>query len=122
MTTGSRRELTRQYKDNPPPMGVFRFRNLESGRTLLGTSANLPGMRNRILFQLEMGSHPDRELQADFGRLGAESFEFDVLDTLEQGPDAAVDCREDLAELLELWRAKLALGPELTYGGGSGRR
>lgn len=110
-----RRELLRQYRETALPAGVWAVRNLQSGKVLLGKSANLPGMLNRQRFQLEMGGHPVRELQSDWEALGPDAFAIEVLDTLEPTDDPAYDPAEDLAALLEMWVERLSLPAERTY-------
>jgi hypothetical protein len=104
-----RKSRIRDYKENPPAAGVFGVRNTATGRLLIGHTANLPGMLNRQRFQLEMGSHPDRELQADWSAQGPDSFEFDVLDELETSGDLTPqDLADELAVLHRLWLERLA--------------
>lgn len=104
-----RKSRIRDYKDNPPAGGVFLVRNIATDRVLIGHAANLAGMLNRQRFQLEMGSHPDHELQADWNSLGANSFEFQVLDELEPNPDLAPEgISEELIVLHRLWLENLA--------------
>ena len=78
MSQIDRKASVRQYKLNPPPAGTFRVRNTASGKSLVGSAVNLPGMLNRQRFQLQNGSHPSKELQADWNALGPEAFEFEV--------------------------------------------
>ncbi|MFB3907758.1 MAG: GIY-YIG nuclease family protein [Candidatus Eisenbacteria bacterium] len=104
----NRKESIRQYKETARPAGIFRIRNTASGRSLVGSSPNLPAILNRQRFQLENGSHPDKELQADYSALGAGSFEFEELDRLavpEDQPD--YDPTEDLRVLKDLWLERL---------------
>ena len=108
--TLDRKAATRAYQENPRPVGVFRVRNTESGVAFIGSSVDVTSMLNRQRFQLEMGSHRDRALQAEWNMRGSASFEFEVLDTLEMPDDPAYDPREDLAELLEMWRERLGAG------------
>lgn len=61
-----RKGRIREYKQTRLPAGVYVVRNMRTGRSLVGSSPNLPGMLNRQRFQLEMGGHPDKELQADW--------------------------------------------------------
>jgi hypothetical protein len=63
-----RRDLIRKYKETPRPADIYRVRNTINGRSVVGASLNLPGMFNRIRFQLEHGSHPDGELARIRGR------------------------------------------------------
>lgn len=62
-------------------------------RWLIGPSNDLPVSLNRHRFQLEMGSHPDKELQHDWTELGPNAFVIEVLDHLEVPEGAACCCR-----------------------------
>ena len=42
-----RKALIRQYKETRRPAGVFRVRNTANGKSLVGTSVDLPSMLNR---------------------------------------------------------------------------
>jgi len=97
----------RAYKETPRPAGVFCVRNTDSGRVMLGTSVDLPSMLNRQRFQLEMGGHASKELQADWNRAGAEVFQIEVLDTLEERDDPGADLKEELEELLAMWEERV---------------
>jgi hypothetical protein len=79
-----RKELIRRYKETPRPAGVYRVRNLVSGKSLLGSSPDLPAILNRERFQLDAGLHPDKELQKDWRELGPNAFAFETLDRLER--------------------------------------
>ncbi len=100
-------QIKRNYKQTPTPMGVYRIRNLVSGKVFIGCSRNLPGKLNGHRFQLEIGSHPNKMLQKDFRELGKDQFAFEALDYLEPKSDPSCDYTEDLKELEEMWRAKL---------------
>jgi hypothetical protein len=115
VTTPDRKQRIRDYKTTPRPMGVFRVRNVPMRRSFLGSSADLPGILNRHRFQLELGSHANRALQADWNALGPDGFAFDVLDRLEPRDEPAYDPREDLAVLREIWAEKLVASGESLY-------
>lgn len=108
VTELDRKALTREYKETPRPAGVFLVRNSTTGRSLLGSAPDLSGMLNRQRFQLELGSHPDSELQSDWNALGPEAFEFEVLDVLEPQEGQAANQAEELGTLVAVWREKLA--------------
>ena len=112
-----RKELIRQYKETPRPMGVFRVHNTVGDRSFVGTSRDVPSMLNRQRFQLEHGSHPNRELQEDWNRLGAGAFAFEVVDTLKPSEQADSDAAEDLRVLGDLWLEKLSPYGERGYNG-----
>ncbi|MBN1613848.1 MAG: GIY-YIG nuclease family protein [Deltaproteobacteria bacterium] len=116
-----RKTLIRQYKEKPLQAGVFQVRNTVSGRSLVGSSPNLPGMLNRQRFQLASGSHPDKELQKDWNDLGPEVFAFEILDILEPPDEPSRNPTEDLRVLKEIWLDKLsesgvALYPQSRWG------
>lgn len=102
-----RKELKRQYRDTPRPMGIYRIRNRHDGRALIASSTDLGAILNRHRAQLGFGSHPDGVLQRDWSELGAEAFDFEILDTLEPDDSPGYDPARDLEVLLEMWIAKL---------------
>ena len=81
----NRKQLIRQYKETPRPMGV------------------------------KLGSHQNRDLQRDWNALGAEAFAFEVLDTLAPRDEARGDYTRELAALEELWLEKLSAVEDLGY-------
>jgi hypothetical protein len=102
-----RKALVREYLETPRPAGVYRVRNKVSGKSLVGSSPDLPGMLNRQRFQLEGNLHPDKELQADWNDLGSGAFTFETLDLLKPSDDPGYDPSEDLRVLKEMWLEKL---------------
>jgi hypothetical protein len=102
-----RKARIREYKETARPMGIYRVRNTANGKWLIGSSVNLPAILNRQRFQLELGSHPNRALQADWKEFGPEAFVFEVLDTLEPSDTLDYNTTEDLQTLTEMWIDKL---------------
>jgi len=103
----NKKELKRAYKQNPRPMGVYRIRNVANGKVLIGVALDLPGIINSQKFQLSLGGHTNKALQADWHQYGAENFEFEILDELAPGPDPSHDYRQDLKAMQDLWLEKL---------------
>lgn len=102
-----RKEAIRAYKETVHPMGVYRVRNTVTGRSLLGSSTNLPAILNRHRAQLRLHAHPDKALQHDWNTLGPDTFEFEILDTLTPPEQPDYDPKDDLQVLEQLWRDKL---------------
>ncbi|MBI5837084.1 MAG: GIY-YIG nuclease family protein [Candidatus Eisenbacteria bacterium] len=100
-------------------MGVFRVLNTANGRYFIGSSPDLPGMLNRVRFQLGNGSFPNRALQEDWKTCGPDAFRFEALDTLEPPKEPGYDSREDLRTLLDMWMKKLAATEGPGYHGSS---
>jgi hypothetical protein len=106
----SRRALSRSVRDAFPPMGVFAIRNVASGRVRVKTSRNVPAAVDRIRFELRLGSHPDKVLQAEWDLLGAEAIVFEVLQLVKQREDTSFDYAGELRLLETLYRAELQQG------------
>ncbi|MGC2241846.1 MAG: GIY-YIG nuclease family protein [Acidimicrobiia bacterium] len=89
--------------------------HLSTGRTMLGVSPDVPARLNRIRAQLGFGSHPNKELQADWDADGQAGFEFELLDRLAPPSDPSENITDDLETLLELWQDRLQLESGSSY-------
>ena len=111
-----RKELQAQYKQTHPEAGVYRIVNTQTGRYLLGSSPNLPSIRNRLEFgrSNNMQGVLDHRLRDDALQFGISAFSLEVLDILETTPEMTpAEIRSELSTLESLWREKL--DPELRY-------
>jgi hypothetical protein len=103
-----RKALKQEYKQARRPMGIFRVRNLIRDLSFIGSTIDLPAMLNRQRAQLSMGAHTNRALQKDWNELGAEAFEFEVLDELMPRDQPSYDATADLQALEALWFDRLS--------------
>ena len=101
----SKKELKREYKQTPKPIGVFQIRNLSNEKIFVGSSMNLDGIFNRHRFQLNAGSHQSKQLQKDWNESGAQNFAFEILEELT--PRENLDMPKELEFLEDLWLAQL---------------
>lgn len=102
-----RKEAIRQYKEDPPPAGVYEIRNTDKGIAFVGSAPNAAGRLHRHKFELKRGAHANARLQSDWNESGPAAFEFRVLDTLEPSENPLEDPRKELRELLDMWVEKL---------------
>ena len=102
-----KKELKKNYKQTPTPMGVYQIKNLVNGKIFIGSSKNIPSRINRHKFQLQFGSEEIKELMDDYKKYGEENFSFEILDELKPKDEAGYDYTEDLEVLEELWFEKL---------------
>jgi GIY-YIG catalytic domain len=107
MNREKKKELKQAYQQGHPPIGVFQIRNLANEKVFVGASTNLPGLLNRHRFELQMGSHKNAALQADWNQFGADGFAFEILDELKPKDDPQADYHEDLAFMEEFWLERL---------------
>lgn len=117
----ARRELTRQYKQAFPAMGIYALRCDAAGLLRVGSSRHLDGIFNRLRFELMRGAHRDRALQSAWNTHGAEAFRFEVVDRVKERDDPEFDYDAELATLLALWEAEL-LSPAAPVGARQGGR
>ena len=85
-------------------MGIFAIRDRTSGRLVLGASRNVHAALNRARFELRMGTHADRELQAAWDRSGVEAIGFDVLELVKEREDPRFDYAGELRALEQIHR------------------
>jgi len=103
-----RKDILRRYKESHRPTGVFRILNRASGASFIGSSTNVPGLLNRHRFELEMGSHRNKALQADWNQLGEDGFVLETLDLIDPpADDPGWNASDDLAELEAMWRDRI---------------
>jgi hypothetical protein len=107
----ARRPAARQSRDAFPPMGIYAIRARTSGHLLLGASRNVHAALNRAQFELRMGTHADRLLQAEWHRSGAEGLAFEVLELVKEREDAAFDYAAELKALAQIHRELQGLAP-----------
>lgn len=114
MTDRARRKALRHhYEETRPEAGVYRIVNQETGKSLLGSSTNLPAERNKLAFARKTNSTGalDYRLHKDFRQLGPDAFSFEFLETLEITSEMTPrQVADDLATLEELWREKFERG------------
>lgn len=103
-----KKELKEQYKQMKTDMGVFIVKKKNNNKYLLIGTQNLKGMMNRVKFQLENGSYPNRELQKDWNA-SHDDFEFTILETLEYDKDESkTDYSEEVDIILIMLTEKLS--------------
>jgi hypothetical protein len=112
-----RKELKKNYQQAHRPMGVFQIRNTVNNKVLVGVGLDLPGILNRHRFQLNLGSHRNKVLQAEWHEFGSDQFSFDILDELTPTEGARQNYQEELAVLEALWLDKLQPYGERGYNG-----
>lgn len=92
-------------------MGIYAIRDHASGHRLLGASRNVHASLNRARFELRMGKHADRVLQAEWNRSGVDGLAFDVLELVKEREDADFDYARELKALEQIYRELQGLAP-----------
>lgn len=102
-----KKQLTKDYKQQKQPSGIYAVHNKVDNKMYIGTSQNLPAVVRRFEFTLQMESFPYQDLIDDYKKLGKENFEIKILDELELKNETDKEITADLNELEELWIEKL---------------
>ena len=114
MDKSRRKELTDQYKERPKALGVFAVRCAVSGEVWVSASRKLDTQQNGLFFSLRSGSLPNAAMLAAYKAHGAESFSYEVLETVDTEGLTPIGVGDLLKAREKHWRealnAKAALG------------
>ena len=113
MEKSKRKELIEFYKQMDTMMGVYQIRNNMNGKIFISSFANLKSKWLTIRMQLDMGRHPNSELQEDWNELGGNAFSYKVLEERKQ--EADMDVKWELQQMEKAWLAKLEPYDERGY-------
>lgn len=107
----ARRAAAREARDAFPPMGIYCIRDRAGNHLRLGASSNVLAALNRARFELRMGNHADRVLQAAWNRNGADGLDFEVLELVKKREDVNFDYAGELKVLEQIHREMQGLAP-----------
>jgi hypothetical protein len=108
MENEKRKEIIKNYKQLPVPMGIYQLKNLLNGKILIGSTKNLKARKNREWMSFETNTYPVKELQDAWNEAGEKGVAFEIVDVLEPKKDEPdYNYTKDLQFLEELWLDKL---------------
>ncbi|MBB6024439.1 hypothetical protein HNR77_005549 [Paenibacillus sp. JGP012] len=111
-----RKELQEQAKEVKTEAGVYQIRNERNGKVYIDSTLNLKTV-NGQRFMLQMGSHLNRRLQAEWNEYGESAFVIEVLEVLKKDDNPFADPKDALAKCLNSWLEKLEPYGERGYHG-----
>lgn len=100
MDKAKRKQMTQEYLNRKPEMGIIEMKCEGSGDIYYNISKDTKADTNSNTFKLKMGSHPNKTLQALWDEQGREAFELSVPMVLKYD-DPKADQTEKLMELEE---------------------
>jgi hypothetical protein len=107
VTMTNKKQLKKDYQLAKRPLGVFLIRNTTNDKVFVGAGLDIQGIINRHKFALSAGGHNSKELQKDWNELGADKFDFEILDQMEPLDTPGFDARRELKFMEEMWLEKL---------------
>ena len=100
-----RKALIEQYKQIKTYMGIVQVKNNVNGKIIIDTCSNLKNRWLTLKWQLDMGRHPNSQLQKDWNEFGPEAFTYEILEKKET--DEISDVRWELKKMKNKWLEKL---------------
>ncbi|MDR1570462.1 MAG: hypothetical protein LBS72_08255 [Oscillospiraceae bacterium] len=98
-----RRALAQSYKAQTASGGIYRFIHQSGWRSTLRFTSNLEGERNKLRLYKTAGSTSDIELIEPWRMLGAEGFDIEIVEALNQKEgQSAEDYKNDLIDLFNI--------------------
>ena len=104
MSKERKRDLVREYRVR---RGVYAVRCAAIGEVWASASLNLDAQQNRAWFQMRLGSHPSKSLQAAWKAHGDDAFSFEIVAKLSDEERTPSALNADLRALEAEWREKL---------------
>jgi len=98
----TRKELKEEYKQMKFRMGVFQVKNKINGKIFIGSSTDLVAIWHAQKLQLDMGIHPNSDLQKDWNEYGAENFVYEIKEEINQTDDRQIDFAKEIKTLEEM--------------------
>ncbi|TLS50231.1 GIY-YIG nuclease family protein [Paenibacillus antri] len=102
-----KKALAAEYVLSERPAGVFRLVHVESGKSFVGTAPDVNAMKNRLLFQLKMGSNWIKPLQNDWNEYGEDAFRYEVLELFTPPEDGMYNLKKELERMEFEWLERL---------------
>ena len=109
MDNARKKELVREYKEQKAKPGIFAVRCTASGEVWVGKAPEPQRKHTALWFQLEMGSFPNKDMQAAWNAHGKASFEFELLEEITDENEMLIPVL--LKEREAHWRKELNAGP-----------
>lgn len=103
----SKKELKNEYKQKKFKIGVFQIRNTINNKIFIESSTDLIAIWNRQKFQLNMGNHPNSELQKDWIKFGGDKFNYEILEEIKQKEGILKNYDKKVKELEKMYIEEL---------------
>ncbi len=107
MDKEKKKMLAAEYVMASRPAGVYRVVHEESGKSFVGTTPDLNAMRNRLDFEMNMGSSMKKALLQDWRKFGADSFRYEVLETFKPPENGQYNLMKELKRMEADWLERL---------------
>lgn len=102
-----KKELVSNYKQKITTGGVYQITNVKNNKCLIKAEIDLQSFQNRFAFSQKIGSCLHPKLKVDFDAGGANLFELEILEEVEQKPDESPrGFKLRLKEMEDKWKER----------------
>lgn len=107
MNKERKKEIITEYKQQKTTGGVYRIRNIETGKSLIKADVNLEAVENRFNFSQKTNSCIMPKLQQDWNKHGPKAFVFEIIKQIKiDNTESSAAFRKRLKNLEEEWKTK----------------
>lgn len=107
MDKNIKKKYREAFENKKQKMGIVAIKNLTSDKIYVKASLNTEAWMNKAKFSLKSGQFDHLVLQTDWKNLGADKFEFILINELEESDDPFVDYKKELEKLAKETLEKL---------------
>ena len=105
----NKKEAIKEFKNRKLARGIFIARCTATGEAWVDSSRDLSSAKNSTWFQLRSGGHRNHAMQAAWNQHGEPSFEFEIVETLDEDyPEMGVN--DELKNRKQHWATELNAG------------
>ena len=108
MDKNIKKKYREAFENKKPKMGIVAIKNLTSDKIYVKASLNTEAWVNKAKFSLKSGQFDHLVLQTDWNSLGADKFEFILMNELKESDDPFVDYKKELEKLAKETLEKLS--------------
>jgi hypothetical protein len=112
MDNARKKGIAREYRERPLQAGIFAVVCKPTGQRWISSTRNLDKQQNGVWFQLCMGNHMNKPLQAAWNAHGEAGFAYEIVEEVKDDNALLIDVL--LKERDAHWRKEL--GAEKLFG------
>jgi hypothetical protein len=105
MDNARKKEISREYRERKQQAGIFAVHCAPTGQRWIAATRNLDKQQNGVWFQLRMGNHMNKPLQAAWKEHGEAAFTYDIVEEVTDENALLIDVL--LKERDAHWRKEL---------------
>jgi hypothetical protein len=105
MDNARKKEIAREYRERPQQTGIVAVVCKPTGQRWISATRNLDKQKNGVWFQLRMGNHMNKPLQAAWNEHGEAAFAYEIVEEVKDENPLIIG--ELLKERDAHWRKEL---------------